>query len=121
MLVSTTLTVGSTAFKPVVIECMCILPTWKTMYRLRDDWHCCVFSCLSLSSLLELAWVRYICAAGTYPSMDARSVLYITWLRRDVMTVILQDHVIRFPRPSPSVLAYCKRSNTEGVEDWEWG
>ena len=26
------------------------------------------------------------------------------------------DHVRRFPRPSPSVFAYCKRSKTRGVE-----
>jgi len=26
------------------------------------------------------------------------------------------DHVMKFPRPSPSVFAYCKRSKTGGVE-----
>jgi len=26
------------------------------------------------------------------------------------------DHVMKFPRPSPSVIAYCKRSKTGGVE-----
>ena len=26
------------------------------------------------------------------------------------------DHVIRFPRPSPSIFAHCKRSRTGGVE-----
>jgi len=26
------------------------------------------------------------------------------------------DHVMKFPRPSPSVFAYCKRSKNGGVE-----
>jgi len=26
------------------------------------------------------------------------------------------DHMMKFPRPSPSVFAYCKQSKTGGVE-----
>ena len=29
------------------------------------------------------------------------------------------DHVMKYPRPSPSVFAYCKRSKTGGVEGLE--
>jgi len=43
----------------------------------------------------------------------------VTWLLRGGVTTFdgrAADHVMKFPRPSPSVFAYRKRSKTGGIE-----
>ena len=52
-------------------------------------------------------------------AQNARSILYTTWLVRGGVIAFdghSMDHMMKFPRFSPSILAYCKRSKTGGVE-----
>jgi len=48
----------------------------------------------------------------TFVAQNARSVLHITKLLRGGVTIYdscATDHVMEFPRLSPSVFAYCKQ------------
>ena len=74
--------------------------------------------CLPFSSTSDLhVWICLWLTQWTHMHMTKCS-FYRTFSKNSASLIfgIPNNHVMKFPRPSPSVFAYCKRSKTGGVE-----
>ena len=76
-------------------------------------------SCVSFGNLSELclpAWIYLVLPVGACLLFMAGTECKISLLYCMARHNCVVDHMVRNPRPSPSIFAYCKRSKTGGGE-----